>query len=382
MPAPLRVAWFGTYDRAYPRNRVLIEGMRAAGAVVDEYDAPLGRSLSAARLATPAGAGRLAAGLAWSHLSLALRHRRDATMDVVVVGYPGHLMMPYARLVARYRRALLVFDPLVSLHDTFAGDRGLVSAQGAAGRIASAVDHAALGGADLVLADTAAHARYFRDELGVPERRLEVVLVGALPMPRGDAPAVRAARTSPAGDDEPLVVLQYGRWSPLHGTDAVLDAAAALRDEPFRFVLIGEGQTSAALRDGIAARRLANVDLLAALPPDDLRRRVAAADVCLGVFGGSDKAARVIPNKVYDGLAAARPVVSRDSAAARELLTDGENALLVPPDDGDALAAALRRLRDGGERARLSAGAAAVYAARCTPEAIGTRLLAALEARR
>ena len=54
----------------------------------------------------------------------------------------------------------------------------------------------------------------------------------------------------------------------------------------------------------------------------------------------------------------------------------------MPAADGGALAAALRRLRDGGERARLAAAASALYEARCTPAAIGSRLLAALEARR
>ena len=305
-------------------------------------------------------------------------------MDVVVVGYPGHLMMPYGRFVARYRKALLVFDPLVSLYDTFAGDRGLVGGSGPAARAASMVDGVAFGGADVVLADTAAHARYFHEALGVPERRLEVAFVGALPVrercrSRQLAPTRRRTlgRTTTRWS-----CVQYGKWSPLHGTETVLDAADALRDGPYRFVLIGEGQLSAALRDGVARRRLTNVELPGSLPVDQLRRRVADADVCLGIFGASDKAARVIPNKVFDGLAAGRPVVTRDSPAARELLVDGTNALLVPAADGGALAAALRRLRDGGERARLAAAAAALYEARCTPAAVGSRLLAALEARR
>lgn len=109
--------------------------------------------------------------------------------------------------------------------------------------------------------------------------------------------------------------------------------------------------------------------------PGDLRRRVAESDVCLGVFGCSDKAARVIPNKVYDALAAGRPTITRDSPAARELLTDGETALLVPPGDGAALAAALRGLLDRGERERLGTAALRLYCERCTPGILGARLL-------
>ena len=105
-----------------------------------------------------------------------------------------------------------------------------------------------------------------------------------------------------------------------------------------------------------------------------------AADVCLGVFGTSGKAARVVPNKVYDALAAGRPLVTEDSRAARELLTDGRDALLVPAGDSADLAAALRRLGDYDERARLGAAALDLYRRRCTPEAVAATLLAALEA--
>ena len=140
---------------------MLIDGLRAAGAAVDEYCAPLSCSLSAARLATAAGAGKLAVGLARAHLSLpcaASSRRGDSTW--CVVGYPGHLMVPFAGRCRPLPRALLVFDPLVSLFDTFAGDRGLWWPVGSAGGRAARAwsTGVAFGGADVVLADTAAQA--------------------------------------------------------------------------------------------------------------------------------------------------------------------------------------------------------------------------------
>jgi glycosyltransferase involved in cell wall biosynthesis len=161
----------------------------------------------------------------------------------------------------------------------------------------------------------------------------------------------------------------------------VLEAAGALSDAPLRFVLIGEGQLSRRLRELVSGAELDNVELAGTLPPWELRDRVVRSDVCLGVFGTSGKASRVVPNKVYDALAAGRPVVTQDSPAARELLTDGGDALLVPAGDAGALAAALRRLLDGGERARLGLGALELYRRRCNPEAAAAALLAGLEAR-
>ncbi len=366
------VAYFGTYDPVYPRNAVLIAGLRELGVSVLELRAPL-PALTAAQMATPRGAARLAAGVVEAHVRLLAQHRRRLECDAVVVGYPGHFLVPFGRLLAALRHARLVFDPLVSLWDTFAGDRGLVAAGGWKAAAARAVDGAAFAFPDLVLADTWAHASYYEAEFALPRRKLAVVPVGALPAPQ----ATGGARALERG--KPLTVFQYGKWSPLHGVDAVLAAAELLRAEPFRFVLAGEGQLSAALRARIARRGLTNVEWLGAVSPAALRAHTLAADICLGVFGGSDKAARVVPNKVYEALACGRPVVTAGTRGSRELLHNGEDALLVPAADGAALAAALRRLLVLDERRRLGAAALALYRRALTPPLVAGELLAALE---
>ncbi len=367
------VAYFGTYEPAYPRNAVIIAGLREHGVEVLEFQAPL-PPLTAAEMAGARGAARLAAGVAASHARLLTQHRWHLPVAAVIVGYPGHFLVPFGRLLATTRRTRLVFDPLVSLWDTFAGDRGLVRDGSAKARAVRAVDDVAFRLPDLVLADTWAHAAYFQEAFRLPRGRLAVTPVGALPEPRADGAARRLA------PGEPLTVFQYGKWSPMHGAETVLAAAEQLRAEPFRFILAGEGQVSAELRRAIADRDLTNVEWLGALPPQELRARTLAADVCLGVFGRSAKAGRVVPNKVYDGLACGRPVVTADTAGAREWLHDGETALLTPAGDGAALAAALRRLLGESDRAHLGAAGLALYRRAFTPAVVAGGLLAALEA--
>lgn len=366
------VAYFGTYDPDYPRSAVVIAGLRELGVMVHELRAPL-PPLTAVEMTTSRGAARLVAALAAAHVALFAKLRGRVPVDALIVGYPGHFVVPLGRAVAALLHARLVFDPLVSLADTFAGDRGLVAEGGWKARAVRAVDRAAFALPDLVLADTRAHAAYFQSAFRVPDRRLAVVPVGALPAFSADG----SARCLQPG--EPLRVFQYGKWSPLHGAETVVEAACLLRHEPFRFVLAGEGQLSARLRGLIASRQLANVEWLGSLAPASLRAQTLAADVCLGVFGRSEKAARVVPNKVYDALSCGRPVITADTPGAREFLTDRADAVLVPTAHAESLAEALRDLLDVRERTRLGAGALALYRESLTPRAVAGTLLAALE---
>jgi glycosyltransferase involved in cell wall biosynthesis len=104
------------------------------------------------------------------------------------------------------------------------------------------------------------------------------------------------------------------------------------------------------------------------------------AGCALGVFGTSAKTARVIPNKVFQALACGAPVVTADTPAARELLRDGESALLVPPGDPEALAAAVRRLAHDSQLARaVGAGGRAAFDERASEAVLGARWLGLIE---
>jgi glycosyltransferase involved in cell wall biosynthesis len=136
----------------------------------------------------------------------------------------------------------------------------------------------------------------------------------------------------------------------LHGLETILEAA---RQAPeLRFRLVGSGQLERLLErppENVEWRTWVEYEVL----PDELR----SAGCALGIFGTSAKARRVIPNKVFQALACGTPVVTGDTPAARELLTDGETALLVPPGDPAALADTLRRLAADPDLARRIAAA-------------------------
>ena len=346
----MRVLAFGTYERDYPRNAQVVSCLRRAGVEVVERHEPVWEGQ---RHKFAAGAGA-AARLAWAEAKL-LARRPQEPFDVVLVGYPGHLDLPAARRAARGRP--VVFNPLVTLTDTLVEDRGRFAASSPAGRVLRALDRGALGAADAVVADTAANAAYLRALAGLPPERVDVCFVGA--EERVFVPGWR--------QPERFSALFVGKLIPLHGLETILAAARLAPEIPFR--IVGSGQLEGLLREPPPnVERVEWVDY--ALLPGELHRCGCA----LGVFGTSAKARRVIPNKVFQALACGAPVVTGDTPAARELLAHDATALLVPPGNPEALAAAVRRLAADADLAhRIAARGEAVYRERAGEAVLGRR---------
>jgi glycosyltransferase involved in cell wall biosynthesis len=350
----VRVLQFGTFERGYPRNAQVASALRAAGVEVVERHVPVWEG-SQNWQAGPGGAARIALA------ELRLARRVPADVDAVLVGYPGQPDVPSARRAARGRP--VVFDALVSLHETLVEDRRRFRPGSLAARALLALDRTALRGADLVVADTRANAEFLAALAGLPPERVEVCLVGA--EDRLFGPGWRPA--------EPWTCLFVGKLIPLHGVETILGAARLAPEIPFR--IVGSGQLEPLLAD-----RPANAEWVPWVAYEKLPGELHRAGCALGVFGRSPKAARVIPNKAYQALACGTPLVTGATPAARELLADGESALLVPPADPDALATAVRRLRDDAAlAARIAVGSRAVYEERASEAVLGARWRALLE---
>jgi len=352
----LRVLYFGTYERAYPRNAQVISCLRRAGVEVEERHVPVWEGREHKWAAGPSAALRLVAA------ELRLLRRPSDDFDAVIVGYPGHLDLPAARLAARGKP--IVFNPLVSLEDTLVDDRQRFRPGSLPARALSAVDRHALRSADLVVADTEANADDLARRARIAHRKVAVCFVGA--EERVFQPGWKRR--------DPFTALFVGKLIPLHGLDTVLEAARLAPEIPFR--VIGSGQLEASL-----ATRPANVEWSPWVDYERLPGELHAAGCALGIFGTSAKAARVIPNKAFQALACGTPLVTADTPGARELLADGVTALLVPPGEPEALAAAVRRLAgDAALAERIGSRGLAVYRERASEDVLGARWRELLEA--
>jgi len=340
----VRVAFFGSYDLAYPRVRVFREGLESRGVEVrDLHTSP--------RKAPLLRAADLVA--AWMS--------RGGGLDALLVPAFGHRDVALASLLGRLAGIPVLFDPLVSRWDTQVGDLGRVRAGSVSAARLLWSDRASMRLADALLCDTWEHADFYTSTMGVPRRKMTRVPVGAdaETFARGAERKPRVSRSSGSSPstNTPLEVVYVGGFLPLHGLPAIVEAAALLesrRGPNFaQFTLVGAGMLAHRVARDVASLGLRSVRLLGRTPYPEAMELLAGADLALGIFGITEKAARVVPHKVFQALALGVPTITRRSPAIAEFFREGregEQLMLVPPGDGPALAAAIEALGADPER--------------------------------
>ncbi len=362
----MRALLFGTYDTSlHPRIATIAEGLQAHGIDVTECNAPLDLDTAARvdMLAHPWRSPALAVRLARRWATLARAASRMPVPDVVLVGYLGHFDVHLAQLI--FRKVPIALDHLTGASDT-ARDRRLGGIARQA--LLRVIDAGALSAADIVIVDTEEHLAR------LPERhqaRAVVVPVGA--------PSAWHLAARPAGRQEdagqPLRVVFYGLYTPLQGGPVIGAALSRIAGAPIEVTMVGGGQDRAATM--AAAGSSDAVRWLDWVPAAELPALVASHDVCLGIFGTGEKALRVVPNKVFQGAAAGCAVVTSDTPPQRRVMAGA--AILIPPGDPDALAAALLRLAgDRSELARLRLQARELAEKQFMPERIVIPLIGEL----
>ena len=372
--APLRIVWFGSYSRGpgYPRSETLIEGLRGLGHEVVEIHAPL-FSGADARVAVGAGGGltSTAFGQLRAVGNLARAWFRVGDHHVAVAGNGGVIDALLLRFLQNVERRPLVMDAFIPLYETVVRDRGLARPESLRARLLLRLERWSARASDIVLSDTAANATLLSDDLG-----LKPDAVAPVPVCQRDP-----GPPAPLPTQGPLRVLLVASYIPLHGVETVVEAARLLAGEGVEITIVGAGQELERVK--VAAVDVPGLELVERfLPPDEIAVRLRESHVGLGVFGETAKAARVVPLKAALVQAHGRALITRDGPAANEAFGGDASALLVPPGDPAALAAALRELRDDREELeRLGAAGRSHYERNFTPAAVARTFLRALAER-
>ncbi len=180
-------------------------------------------------------------------------------------------------------------------------------------------------------------------------------------------PLPQAEARAKLGWDNRFTVLYAGTHGLSHGLTTILEAAEQIRDrDDIRFVLVGEGAEKADLMVEAQRRNLTNVTFLDPLPHDQVPQLLAAADVCLAHARRVPLFKGMLPIKVFEAMACARPILLAVDGEARRLAEQEVGAAIyVEPENPTALASAILNLREHPDRT----------------EALGQRGRACVEAR-
>jgi glycosyltransferase involved in cell wall biosynthesis len=166
-------------------------------------------------------------------------------------------------------------------------------------------------------------------------------------------PLPQAEARSELGWDNRFTVIYVGTHGLSHGLIHVLEAAEQLKDHPdIRFVLIGDGAEKTELVAQGQRRGLKSLTFLDPQPHKRIPLFLAAADVCLVHVRNIPLFTGMLPIKMYEAMACARPILLAIDGEARRLAEqEAGAAIYVQPENATALASAILFLREHPERA-------------------------------
>ncbi|HEX9983068.1 MAG TPA: glycosyltransferase family 4 protein [Thermoanaerobaculia bacterium] len=191
---------------------------------------------------------------------------------------------------------------------------------------------------------------------GVPERKVVTIPNGANVdywVESGEGTPLRTK----LGLDGKFVVLYIGAMGISQALLTVVKAAARLRNEPdVRVVFVGEGADKEKLAKFVEEEKLTNVLFFDSVGKDEVRAFYSLADVCLVPLRDIPLFSTFIPSKMFEIMSMGRPIVGSVRGEPAEILERSGDALVIAPENDEALASAIVTLmRDPARRAAMGA---------------------------
>ncbi|HEX3960669.1 MAG TPA: glycosyltransferase family 4 protein [Trebonia sp.] len=286
--------------------------------------------------------------------------------DTVVVSSPTFFSILSGWLLARSRRARFVVEvrdlwPAIFVELGVLTNRRVI-------RLLERLELAAYAAADQVVVVSEG----FRADLisrGVPPGKVHTIPNGVDPARfTPDTAALPRVRARLGAGPADTLVLYAGTHGISQGLPSIADAAAILAGtrggSPVRLTFVGEGADKERLRQRVAELGLDNVTLLPGVPNSEMPALLAAADICLVPLRDVPLFATFIPSKMFEYLAAGKAVIGSVAGESAQILSEA-GALVVPPEDSAALAAAIAALAASPARRAAMGQEGRAHVARC-----------------
>ncbi len=149
------------------------------------------------------------------------------------------------------------------------------------------------------------------------------------------------------------IALYAGAHGVSNDLEVVLHAALITMSDPrIAYILVGDGKEKANLQNLAKEMALTNILFLPPVPKDEMRGVLAAADACIAILKPVEMYKTTYPNKVFDYMAAARPVVCAIDGVIREVIETAHAGIFVPPGNARELAKAIKELSTSPSKRR------------------------------
>ena len=192
--------------------------------------------------------------------------------DLIFIGFAPQLVLPL--FYYRFKNKTVIADFFISLYDTVICERKKFRSNGLIAGLISRLDRVTAGKADVLIADTRAHAEYFASRFLVPREKIRILYLKADETVYYPRPRVKDTEFA-----SKYVVLYFGSILPHQGTEIILKTARILQNEKdILFDLIGP----VSKMERSVCGNLENIIFTPWLSENELAQRIAAADLCLG----------------------------------------------------------------------------------------------------
>lgn len=192
-------------------------------------------------------------------------------------------------------------------------------------------------------------------------RKVDLVINGADPEMFNPAGGGRAWRDNHALGTG-FVAMYAGAHGMSNDLQVVVEAAALLQDDTeIMVVLVGDGKEKPSLQARAEQLNLQNIRFIPSIPKQEMAQALAACDAAIAILKPIEMYKTTYPNKVFDYMAAGRPVILAIDGVIRQVVETAGAGIYVPPGSAAAMASAIRILKSDPDLCQ-KMGAAGRYA--------------------
>lgn len=319
----MTICYFGIYDPKEGRNKIYLSGLRQSGVKVIEC-----RSEKKG----------------WrKYFDLYRRHSKIKNhYDFLIVGYPGHIVVPLAKIVSRKK---VVLDALCTRWEGVMISREFYSPWSPRAWKIWLIDWLSSKLADLILVETEAQRRFFIERFSLRPDKVATIFTGADDTVFHPNPSIKKRKT--------FAVVFRGKFLPEAGARHIIKAAKLLEDKGIDFIVMGSGYLEEEIKLLVGGLKPKNLTLISGfLDWETIIGNMLSCHVSLGQLEDHERLSRTIPHKAFESLALGLPCVTARATGISEVLTDRINCLMVEPSDPEDLARKLLFLKNNPNLAK------------------------------